>query len=231
VPVTPAPQPVPTKIQAPPPIIEPSTYKDVAATARDGRSVTLKRSNPRSINILPSAPSSQQPVEKPTSQVETSRPVESRPKPKPADVEVLEERIVKVEEKIELSQKDVDLIEKLVNTFKKEMKDIDANLRRDLKDVERANLKNQRQIEDLKRENERFKITGSDTFSWQTGGPVTGDGESPQQTTKFNNSLSFKLLSKPDPKEELTFSATLNADTVLGARTGYSGYIEGTNGF
>jgi hypothetical protein len=223
----PAPAPQMMQIQAPPALINAPKTKDVEVVSLNGGSVTLKRSNPRSMSIPVNGkiesktPATSQQAGPDESSFQKRQPVETEPQ--------LEDRVVQIEKKVDLTQKDIDTVEKLVNSFKKELQGIDDNIRRDIKDTQRLNLKNSRQIEDLKLEDERFKITGSDSFSWQTGGPWTGDGEDPDQTTNFNNSLSLKFTSKPEPKQDFTVSGTMKADTVLGARTGYYGYIEGTN--
>lgn len=215
--------------------------QDVTVTSPSGEHVTLKRTGRMSVideseaagtdGRLPAvkevAAEDEQEEEE-----ESGREKEIEEKEPPAAAEPepeWEERIVKVEEKIDLTQKDLDSIEQLLNTFKKELKDIDKTFKKEIRDVQRVSLKNQRQVEKLKMEDDRFRITGSDSFTLRIGGAVTGDGQGRHETTSANNSLKLTFDSTPDSSEDFSISGTTSVNTILGGRKGYWGYISGDN--
>jgi len=201
------------KIPPPIPALLPS--KEVAVTGSNGMRVTLSRTSPRSMAIqLPEEPEKPKPAP-----AKKPAPVSAAPEPPQ-----FEERIEKVEKAVDLSQKDIDTIEKLVNSFKKEIKDSSAALSAKIKDVERITLKNQKQIETLKQEADKLKINGNNSFSWETGGP-----DKDITTTNMSDSFNLKLTSEPITGEELTLTTQFGATTLMGGRRGFKGYIEGTN--
>lgn len=245
------------RIKAPPALITSQPTKQVTIQG-EGGPVTLYRTTPRAMGVpepetdgtaLPGVDTFAQPQQKkpkPGRKDETQPPA---PQPAPVPPE-FEERVVRVEEKIELTQKDIDTVENLVNDFKKELKEIDKNFQKNLKEVERITLTNKRQIEALTQEDERFKITGSDDFVFQVSGPyepveTTEDIDIPhpdnpyypytltvpkdRETTLIFNKLSLRFDSKPVPTEDLKVMARFEAKTHIGSRRGYYGYISGTN--
>ncbi len=210
--------------------------QDITVTSPGGRHITLQRTGNMSVledrsapadnSVLPDVPKVADDEEEQAEKHEEETPAAEEPTPPEPE---WEERIVKVEEKIDLTQKDLDTIEQLVNTFKKELKKYNKALKKEIKDVQRISLKNQRQIENLKKEDERFRITGNDTFSLESGGAVTGDHQNRHETTSINNSLSLTFDSTPDPAEDFSISGTTKVDTIIGGKTGYPGYISGDN--
>ncbi|HOO56674.1 MAG TPA: S-layer homology domain-containing protein [bacterium] len=212
------------KIAPPMPQLAPN--KEITVPSVSGKSVKLTRTGPKPMTVPQEETTSEEPQQETQSETKDNKDTEeAKEPPKPE----FEERLVKIEEKIDLSLKDIETLEKLVNTFKKELKEISSSFKKEIKDVDRVSLKNQRQIENLKEENERFRITGHNSFSWETGGPITGDGHSGNQSTNFSDNITFDIESKPDPDEELIIKASTSASRKIGARSGYFGYIEGTN--
>jgi hypothetical protein len=210
--------------------------KDVTIRA-EGGNVTLTRTGPRAMKEM------EEPAK--TAAQESPEPSEPPPPPEPQWEEKLEE----VKKTIELSQKEIDTLENLVNDLQKELKEINKNLEKKTKDVERIALKNERSINALKREDERFKITGVDDFYFKTKEPTQDYIESQVAyydsntnkmkyekvstptygVTKLYNRLKLKMDSKPDTDANMTFSSEFEAYTSLGGRRGYFGYIEGSN--
>lgn len=240
------------RIEAPPALITSQPTKRVTIPG-EGGPVTLYRTTPRAMGVpepeteppLPGVDTFAQPQQpKPGRKDETPPPA---PQPAPVPPE-FEERVVRVEEKIELTQKDIDTVENLVNNFKKELKEIDKNFQKGLKDVERVTLTNKRQIEALTQEDERFKITGTDDFVFQIDGAydttllyedinisptptvyTTAQYPKNRETTSIFNKLNLRFDSKPVPNEDLKVMARFEAKTQIGSRRGYYGYISGTN--
>ncbi len=208
--------------------------KDVTIRA-EGGNVTLTRTGPRAMKIMEEPASSPEPEPEP--QAEPPAPPEPQ----------WEEKLEEVKKTIELSQKEIETLENLVNDFQKEMKETNKNLEKKIKDVEKLALKNERSINALKREDERFRITGVDEVFFKTRDILQDyvesqvayyDGDSMTYEkvstptyglTKLYNRLKLKLDSKPDADANMTFSSELEAYTSLGGRKGYFGYIEGSN--
>ncbi|HOC91100.1 MAG TPA: hypothetical protein PKH33_01890 [bacterium] len=210
--------------------------KDVTIRA-EGGNVTLTRTGPRAMKIIEEPANPSEPEPEP--QAEPPAPPEPQ----------WEEKLEEVKKSIELSQKEIDTIENLVNDFQKEMKETNKNLEKKTKDVEKIALKNERSINALKREDERFKITGVDDFYFKTQEPTQDYIESQVAyydsntdkmkyekvdtptygITKLYNRLKLKMDSKPDADANMTFSSEFEAYTSLGGRRGYFGYIEGSN--
>ncbi|HPI77478.1 MAG TPA: hypothetical protein PLK80_12160, partial [bacterium] len=177
--------------------------KDVTIRA-EGGNVTLTRTGPRAMKIMEEPASSPEPEPEP--QAEPPAPPEPQ----------WEEKLEEVKKTIELSQKDIETLENLVNDFQKEMKETNKNLEKKIKDVEKLALKNERSINALKREDERFRITGSDEVYFKTRDILQDyiesqvayyDGDSltyekvstpTYGLTKLYNRLKLKLDSKPD---------------------------------
>ena len=231
--------PRPEKPMTLPPV---SMDKDVAATSPSGGQVFLTKKGPIGMtpigegeddrSLQPPAPGG---ASGPSRQ---SRPSPAKPSAPGAPVkpnEEFKEEKVQVEEEAEITKKVQDMIEELSNTFKKELKDLDRTIGREIKDLEKIALTNERQIERLQQEDERFKITGSDDFEIEINGnydPPWDEGAKDDyygEQTGMRNTLRLSFTSNPDPQQDLTISATTKAETILGTRTGYYGYIDGTN--
>lgn len=205
--------------------------KDVMVDAPNGMSIVMTKKMPGSMMIeavqgIKTIPEDSVPE---TKAVNEPRPKKEKISDSSRGPDWVE-RTVKVEEEVILEQKLMDRIDDLANTFKSELKDINKSISKDIKEVEKISNKNQKQIAKLQDEDERFKITGSDEFLYTIG----GDYDPPDdgyygESTKLSNVLTLSFTSKPNPSEDLTLSATTKAKTIMGTRTGYYGYIDGTN--
>ncbi len=222
----------PARVEIAPAVAQPKT-KDVVVIGNDGAKVTLTRTTPRSMG------GSKEPLPD-VNEVTGAKPPKEEAKkdepvvaPAPAVAPVpekteYEERIEQVEKKIDLSQKDIDELEKLINAFKKELKDLNTSLSKSIKDVERISLKSKRDIEDLKQKYEKLKFSGSNSFHWETGGPITGDGGSGTQTTKLEDNFTLRIAGKPVESEDVTVSTSISAYNSMGARRGMTAFLEGS---
>lgn len=165
--------------------------------------------------------------------------------------------IEEIEKKIDLTQKDVETLEKLVNSFKKELKDVSKEFKKELGEIKKISLKNEKQINSLKEENERFSVTGENEFIYYSWGATHGRefGELDQLdeatdecpatypnclTDFFNNSsrvvmrevqlvdiLTIDLHSKPKPNENLTLDAKIRSINHLSGSGGFLYYQDG----
>lgn len=126
---------------------------------------------------------------------------------------------VEVEKRITLTEKDIASLQKLVNNFKNELKDLNKNLRKDIQEGKKISLQNQRQIKALQDENERFRMTGSNLFTWSDGGPYHDEyywmDQEATQTVVFNDSLTLNISSKPTPNDSIRFNASFNSNLDL----------------
>jgi len=238
--VTPVPLPERTRTPKTFPAIPTSKDRDVTVTAPAGGHVILTKKGP--VGLMPIEEEDEEsPLPAPggpssktipgMTQIKSEKPSPGAPVKK----NEWKEKTVKVEEEVQLTTKVEDMIEELANTFKKELKDLDREFKRAIKDVEKVALKNQRQIDRLQQEDERFKITGNDEFVFEVEGnydPPWDEGAADDyygEQTRLYNTLELSFNSKPNPQQELYISGTTKAKTQLGTRTGYYGYIDGTN--
>lgn len=133
-----------------------------------------------------------------------------------------------IDKKIALSQKQIDDLQKLVNEFKKELKDLNKDLSKQIKETNKISLANSRDIQKLKEENDRLSFKGAERFFWTTEGPITGDGcfdpkdqgtfRCNMRTAELYNTLELDMLSKPDKNIDLSIGGTIIATSKLGAK-------------
>lgn len=220
--------------------------KEVEVESPDGAKLSMTKKMPRSMMIAatkqekPAAKPSAKEAEKSAAAEEKTEESEDAAAKKDARKKKISddnqgpdwvERTVKVDEEVVLEQKLMERIDDLANKYKKELQDLNKAIGKDVKEVEKISNKNQKQIAKLTEEDERFKITGTNDFSYSIGGQY---GLPPNsglygEATGMSNLLSLTFTSKPNPAEDLTLSATTKAKTQMGTRTGYFGYIDGTN--
>lgn len=206
--------------------------KNIMVDAPNGMNLVMTKKMPRSMMIE----KTQGIKTIPEDSAPEAPPVVSTPKPKKEKISDNSrgpdwvERTVKIEEEVVLEQKLLDRIDDLANNFRSELKDLNKSISKEIKEVEKISNKNQKQIAKLEDEDERFKITGSDDFLYTIGGNYDPPDYSYYgEMTKMSNTLALSFTSKPNPAEDLVLSATTKANTIMGTRTGYYGYIDGTN--
>jgi len=114
----------------------------------------------------------------------------------------------KLAKKIELTDRDVEILEALVDYIKKDVvKDLKAEVKKDIDAVNRQVQKNKRDIDRLEEENERFKVTGGVGVSYESR-MYENNSAASAWTSRW---LSTSLYSKPRKFDDLTFRSSLTS--------------------
>lgn len=155
--------------------------------------------------------------------------IKSLPLPKPPEKEIVEKEtfdksMEEIKKKIELSAKDIDTLQKLVNEFKKELKEINKKFKQDLGSVKKLVLTAKGDIKKLEDEALKFKVEGKGEVNYVTMKKAEEYGR-----VGLVSKLELELKSQPKKTDNLTMYAKTSVYAVHGGRTGYMGYTEGTS--
>jgi hypothetical protein len=113
----------------------------------------------------------------------------------------------KLSKKVELSDKDVEILIALVDYMKKDLsKEIKADLKKDITEINRQVEKNKRDIQKLQEENERFTVTGSASVSYSSSTSEKSGSHASSGTSRW---ISTNLYSKPRKFDDLYFRSSL----------------------
>ncbi|MEW6201375.1 MAG: S-layer homology domain-containing protein [bacterium] len=105
----------------------------------------------------------------------------------------------KTAKKHELTEKDVDIFEALVDYVKDELKEKQKEISAEIKEIGKELKSSQKDITDLQKENERFRVTGGVSFSLSTEQEEGGNA-----SVGDDSSISFSFYTKPRRTDDLT---------------------------
>ncbi len=236
-------------------IIAPPTAatKDVVIENDDSDSpVTLRRSGPRGMAAqkISARPAPVIPGISPAPYAATKKDDKSKTAKKDAKKEKSQEETDPGDtpsEPVYLTQKDISSITDLVNGFKKELKDFSKNMDKEVREVKKIGITNQKEIAKLREDVDKFTFSGTNDFVYfasdvyissvsQLGTSISvGQTKANKEEGVSYDSVfwvddfALTMKSKPNPDENLVVSVTTKSRKTVGARSGYSSYMDNSN--
>lgn len=117
-----------------------------------------------------------------------------------------------LEKKVELTDKDIAVLQALVDYVSDEVKSVEgklkklkAALKKDLSGVKKMAARNEADIERLQQEHQRFKVTGSGTVQIKSYGDIEGD-----TSVSISDSASFSVYSRPRKFQDMVLRTNLS---------------------
>lgn len=118
----------------------------------------------------------------------------------------------KLAKKVDLTEKDIEILNALIDYIRKDvMKEIKDDVKKQVSAVSKLAQRNERDIEKLQEENERFKVTGS----VETGYSSTLYTNNDAASSSTSRSLSTNLYSRPRKFDDMTFRSSLTSSGDL----------------
>ncbi|HOC93720.1 MAG TPA: S-layer homology domain-containing protein [bacterium] len=204
---------VPVSAQPRPPKTGEIVWRDPRGEQPD---VRFQRRGPAEMQIiLEKAAPAQTPVETPAAPAATPQQAET-PKPEPEKKPVKPpKQFENLAKSVELTEKDVDILKALIDYVEKDVvKEFEKNIKKDIADVRKQVLTNKREIDRLKDDQQRFKVTGSASagYSSRHVTDVSDDGDDDHDSYALSSKgLTLDLYSKPRKNDDMTLRSKLTS--------------------
>ncbi|HOY64631.1 MAG TPA: hypothetical protein PK745_15780, partial [bacterium] len=176
--------------------------------------IRFQRRGPAEMQVvLEKAAPAQTPAETPAAPAATPQPAET-PKPEPEKKPVKPpKQFENLAKTVELTEKDVEILKALIDYVEKDvLKNLEKDMKKEIADVRKQVLTNKREIDRLKDDQQRFKVTGSASASyesWHYSNNFSIDDEDLDSYAYTGKSLTLDLYSKPRKNDDMTLRSKL----------------------
>lgn len=138
------------------------------------------------------------------SKPDDSKEKDSKEKDKKAKAVKVPKEFDKLSKKVELDEKDAEVLAAIVDYVEKDV--IKKTVDKDIGEVKKIAQRNERDIEKLEQDNQRYKVTGSGEISYQTTNYLNSTS-----SASVGRSFGFDLYSKPRKFDDMILRTSLTS--------------------